>query len=424
MELCETLCAQHCISPIFEHPCYPVTQVKQCLHDTCGVHTSFNTTEEFRTQVQNTCLSGGAWNWSVTTPPDLDLVDCTGRAKRFDLQPEPRYTIPINGYLSPVIIVFSVFNNFLVCLVLLKPHMRSPITNILIAMAFSDMMTGLFPLPFFVYFFTMERVHEWVPYNWCRVTNFFMEYIPTIFHTASIWLTMVLAVQRYICVCHVFKARTLCTVQNSRRAVVIIYIAAALSQITRFFDQYPVETFQVSLLDPTTIVSACRMEYRPWFLSNIDLYFNIYFWFRVIFIHFIPCVSLVVMTVLLIYAMRVAQTQRKKLLSQNKDCESRQFRESNRLTLMLVAVVGVFLLVELPLGLIMVLLIIDRTFKKVIISSGMFSNLSLFSNFFILLSYPLNFFIYCGMSKQFRNTFKRIFKRTYSVDSGTPTTPV
>ncbi|CAG5114960.1 unnamed protein product, partial [Candidula unifasciata] len=34
---------------------------------------------------------------------------------------------------------------------------------------------------------------------------------------------------------------------------------------------------------------------------------------------------------------------------------------------------------------------------------------SLFANFFILLSYPLNFFIYCGMSKQFRETFKRLF---------------
>ncbi|KAK3735028.1 hypothetical protein RRG08_001819 [Elysia crispata] len=34
--------------------------------------------------------------------------------------------------------------------------------------------------------------------------------------------------------------------------------------------------------------------------------------------------------------------------------------------------------------------------------------LSLLSNFFILLSYPLNFFIYCGMSKQFRTTFKSL----------------
>ncbi|KAH9509889.1 hypothetical protein Btru_045532 [Bulinus truncatus] len=47
------------------------------------------------------------------------------------------------------------------------------------------------------------------------------------------------------------------------------------------------------------------------------------------------------------------------------------------------------------------------------ITASLFSNffilLSYPLNFFILLSYPLNFFIYCGMSKQFRETFKRLF---------------
>jgi hypothetical protein len=44
-----------------------------------------------------------------------------------------------------------------------------------------------------------------------------------------------------------------------------------------------------------------------------------------------------------------------------------------------------------------------------ILEQQTFHTLSIFSNFFILLSYPLNFFIYCGMSKQFRETFKRLF---------------
>ena len=30
-------------------------------------------------------------------------------------------------------------------------------------------------------------------------------------------------------------------------------------------------------------------------------------------------------------------------------------------------------------------------------------------NFLIILSYPLNFGIYCGMSRQFRETFKELF---------------
>ncbi|XP_076089049.1 sex peptide receptor-like [Mytilus galloprovincialis] len=31
----------------------------------------------------------------------------------------------------------------------------------------------------------------------------------------------------------------------------------------------------------------------------------------------------------------------------------------------------------------------------------------LLTNFFLLLTFPVNFFIYCGMSKKFRETFKK-----------------
>ena len=38
-----------------------------------------------------------------------------------------------------------------------------------------------------------------------------------------------------------------------------------------------------------------------------------------------------------------------------------------------------------------------------------FEAIPMYINFCISLSYPLNFFIYCRMSKQFRDTFKRLF---------------
>ncbi len=37
-----------------------------------------------------------------------------------------------------------------------------------------------------------------------------------IFHTASIWLTLALAVQRYIYVCHAPIARAWCTIAKTR----------------------------------------------------------------------------------------------------------------------------------------------------------------------------------------------------------------
>ena len=38
--------------------------------------------------------------------------------------------------------------------------------------------------------------------------------LPTIFHTMSIWLTVGLAIQRYICICHPVLTRRFCTIEN------------------------------------------------------------------------------------------------------------------------------------------------------------------------------------------------------------------
>lgn len=60
--------------------------------------------------------------------------------------------------------------------------------------------------------------------------------IPNMFHTASIWLTLALAVQRYIFVCHAPLARKFCTMPNVYKCLIYILVVAALHQSFRFFD--------------------------------------------------------------------------------------------------------------------------------------------------------------------------------------------
>ncbi|OWF55404.1 sex peptide receptor-like [Mizuhopecten yessoensis] len=321
-----------------------------------------------------------------------------------------RYAVPLLGYFSPVLILITLVTNTLVVIVLLKKHMRSPTNAILAGMALSDMFTGLFPLPVFLYFFGLGNYKEYIPYKWCYTYKYMSELIPTIFHTASIWLTMALAIQRYIYICHSFKARKWCTITNVLYGTLAIYVIAILSQISRFFDSTYQPFIVPSRLDPNQTIVACEEALMPWVRDNPDVYYNVYYWFRVICIHLIPCTFLVVLNALLISAMRSAQLRRMQLLKQNKKSESKKLKDSNCTTLMLVAVVGLFLLVELPLGIIIIVNIMDNTFELGIFSDAeKYGIMNLISNFFILLSYPLNFFIYCGMSRQFRETFKRMF---------------
>ncbi|CAG5119373.1 unnamed protein product [Candidula unifasciata] len=405
LDHCDRVCAHTCYAEVVEANW---TQgIIQCLLVMCNIRYHPNSsTSELLEEIR---LAFSPDNDSTVPSTDYFPPCSTDKAMRLERDQPPLYSIPLQGYLSPVLVFLTIINNTLVCIVLLKPHMRSPTNAILIAMALSDMFTGLFPVPVFLYFYATERYREWVPYDWCFAVEIFRVYIPTIFHTTSIWLTMALAFQRYIYVCHSFKARTWCTIKNVIIGAITILALATLSQFTCFFEFYFVETYRPSILVPNKTVSACVKEMRPWVSSNVNLYYNIYFGVRVVFIHLIPCVSLVVMNALLIHAMKKAQQRRMQLLRQNKKSESRKLKESNCTTLMLVAVVGLFLLVEFPLGLVMVFLILDKSFQIVIIEEATVEVASLFANFFILLSYPLNFFIYCGMSKQFRETFKRLF---------------
>lgn len=62
------------------------------------------------------------------------------------------------------------------------------------------------------------------------------DHLPTVFHTASVWLTVALAAQRYVQVCHPAPAKRICTIRNMNRIIVIVYLAAFCVQLPRMVD--------------------------------------------------------------------------------------------------------------------------------------------------------------------------------------------
>jgi len=133
-------------------------------------------------------------------------------------------------------------------------------------------------------------------------------------------------------------------------------------------------------------------------------------YFRITFIHVVPCILLVGLNARLFVAMRRAHQHHRRLLRENLNAESRRLAETNMATLMLLVVVGVFLVVELPLAVMMMTMIVENTFDPLrLMDPGARRTATLVTNCIILFSYQLNFFIYCGMSQQFRQTFCRLF---------------
>jgi len=149
---------------------------------------------------------------------------------------------------------------------------------------------------------------------------------------------------------------------------------------------------------------------RDWFQTNRHVYFGFYFWCRVVVVHLVPCSALIVLNALLMREMRRAQRRRAHLLAINmRRNECRRLADSNVTTLMLVVVVGVFLLVEFPLAVLFILLIVKHMFRLPVLDNSAEKTASLVVNTCIVLSYPINFFVYCGMSRKFRRTFAELF---------------
>lgn len=315
---------------------------------------------------------------------------------------------PIYGVVTPAFVLTTVLTNCLVCLVLVKRPMRSPSNVLLIAIAVSDTLTGVCPLPCFVYFYTLgHSANDYVPNGWCFLLHCLTDYLPTIFHTTSVWLTVSLAAHRYVCLrCRPETVQRWCRMRSTVTIVVTVYVLALVSQLCRFFESDYVPVY----VDGRHGEPGCWVEISPIVKRHLHLYFNAYYWFRVVFIHILPCFILTAINTFLIQTMRTAQAHRKLLQQQNRKSDSRRLAEINSRTLMLVTVVGVFLLVEFPLAIFFILVIVENTFDVIIVVTDKKRMTTLLVNLLIVFSYPINFFIYCGMSAQFRSTFCQLLR--------------
>jgi len=160
------------------------------------------------------------------------------------------YHQTVYGFIHPVVVTATMITNCLVCAVLLRPSMRSATSTVLVAMAVSDTLTGLLPTPCFVVFYGFGLFEDWVPFNWCLPYLYFTEHLPTVFHTASVWLTVALAAQRYVHVCHAEIGKRVCTVPNMLKVIAVVYALAFLLHLPRLVETRVDHVWVASLVDP------------------------------------------------------------------------------------------------------------------------------------------------------------------------------
>lgn len=288
------------------------------------------------------------------------------------------------GYVLPTVAISTVVTNIF-ALIAFGKGACSPTAVLLMSIAIADIIccVGVSPHFIYIYAYSQKPIYK-SPFVWCATYGVSV-IITKAFHTASMWLTVTFCIERYICICHPFRARQICTLKKTGITVCFIYILAVIAHtwILLFIEQDSFDFYDY----------ACLLTY------GFDGLFGILnMLFRFIFCQTVPCVLLAFLTIRLICALRASRNFRREYF---KDTTS---ADTTRIS---AAIAVLFLMAEVPFIVIFALDIYDL-FTDYSTKRPYLKTVVIISNTMLFVAYHLNFWIYCLMGSAFRRQILRI----------------
>lgn len=197
--------------------------------------------------------NSSSFDWS-TSPPNTDLSDFVlavasndttsmgnVTAAPSDLEMFSTWYSPIHGVAAPIICVLGIIANCLNIVVLTRKNMVSP-TNVLLAgLAISD---GLTMAAYFPYAILNYHVYRRAspPFGNAQYLMFFAIF-SVVVHSISIWLTVSLAVFRFIVIRYPRRGAKLCNIQRANLTIIIVCLVVTIvcipNSVSYVFVEHP-----------------------------------------------------------------------------------------------------------------------------------------------------------------------------------------
>ena len=304
-----------------------------------------------------------------------------------------------DGYVSAVVCVFGIIANLANIVVLTRKNMITSTNFILTWLAVTDSLKMTSYLMFAIEFYILKD--KSIPMLSTRNIHsvrflLFHASFALVCHNIAIWLTISLAIFRFLYIWFPTKGSVWCSMDRAKIMVALVYVSVIIICIPNYQMNF------IRSLNQTN--NSTGELWMVDVLPEDSIVHNINFYIQAIAIKLIPCVMLTILTFLLIYAMHQAYKRRMTLKNQGKKEESDRHHEHNRTTGMLLAVVVLFLITELPQGILNLLIIFIPDLQH-----DVYNNIGDVLDIVALCNNAINFVLYCSMSKQFRDTFVRIF---------------
>ena len=305
-------------------------------------------------------------------------------------------TYYLMGIGSMTVCVLGLLGNIFSLIVLTQKTMRSSTYSYLSSIAVCDSLVLIFTIVLLMkdLDYPVKDQQKW---PWDRgLYPYLFPYVHPLaftFQVTSIWLTLAFTIDRYIMICHPFRAEPFCNIGVARKLIFAIYTIGLLFNIPKFFEY---ETVMI----PIPMRNETRISCDLTSFGRDHVFRKLYHsWFYIIFVCGIPFVFLAIFNICLMHAVRLSRQRGKEINAVE--------RKRNDTTIMLIGVVIIFFLCQTPALVSRVVWAFEKDTKA-------FKRLSLYTlnetgNFLIVLNSAINFVPYYFFGRRFRRQFWEIF---------------
>ncbi|XP_021354912.1 FMRFamide receptor-like [Mizuhopecten yessoensis] len=298
------------------------------------------------------------------------------------------------NYGLPVVCLFGIVGNILNLTILTRRKLQKSYRTVeqaayvcLIGLALSDLMFCVFAfpttfLPTGEYYKTKGFILYYGMYSTAVINVFIM---------SSTWLTVTMATERYIAICHPLNSKLFMTLSKTKLIIVLVYLVSVAFNIPVLWRYQIHEVLcenrtskvyhlkQVPLCDSNTLDHGYRVL---WAIVG----------------NFIPLILLIGFNICICYKIHKSYKLRQKF-----HCEQDPKDPNNTLTITLIVIIVMFFILVAPSEIVLHIAQITKSD-----SDATYKAIEVVMNFMQSVNFSVNFVLYCIISPYFRKTLRHI----------------